>query len=61
MEKQKQSASSIVREIKRKTRRVFRKRKKIQIVLEGLRRECSIASLCRKHGIHENNYYNWSK
>ena len=61
MEKQKQSASSLVREIKRRTRRVFSAEEKIQIVLEGLRGEDSIVSLCRKHGIHENNYYNWSK
>jgi transposase len=50
-----------VREIKRKTRRVFSSEEKIQIVLEGLRGEDSIPGLCRKHGIHENNYYNWSK
>jgi transposase len=60
-ETQKQSTSSIVRDIKRRTRRVFSAEEKIQIVLEGLRGEESIASLCRKHGIHENNCYNWSK
>ena len=61
MEQQKQSASRLVQEIKRKTRRVFSSEEKIQIVLEGLRGEESIAALCRKYGIHENNYYNWSK
>ena len=61
MEQKKQSASSLVQEIKRKTRRVFSSEEKIQIVLEGLRGEESVAALCRKHGIHENNYYNWSK
>ena len=50
-----------MQEIKRKTRRVFSSEEKIQIVLEGLRGEESIAALCRKYGIHENNYYNWSK
>ena len=61
MEQQKQSVSRLVQEIKRKTRRVFSSEEKIQIVLEGLRGEESIAALCRKYGIHENNYYNWSK
>lgn len=61
MEHQKQSASSLVRDIKRRTRRVFSAEEKIKIVLEGLRGEESVAALCRKYGIHENNYYNWSK
>jgi transposase len=61
MEQQKPSVSRLVQEIKRKTRRVFSSEEKIQIVLEGLRGEESIAALCRKYGIHENNYYNWSK
>ena len=61
MESKKQSASSLVREIKRRTRRVFSSEEKIKIVLEGLRGEESVAAICRKYGIHENNYYNWSK
>lgn len=61
MEDKKQSASSIVREIKRRTRRVFSAEEKIKIILEGLRGEESVAALCRRYGIHENNYYNWSK
>lgn len=56
-----QSASSLVRQIKRKTRRIFTAEEKIAIVMEGMRGEESVASLCRKYGIHENNYYNWSK
>jgi transposase len=61
MESKKQSASSLVREIKRRTRRVFSAEEKIKIVLEGLRGEESVAAICRRYGIHENNYYNWSK
>jgi len=34
---------------------------KIRIVLEGLRGEDSIAALCRREGIAESLYYNWSK
>jgi transposase len=52
---------SIVRDIKRKTRRKFNAEEKIRIVLEGLRGETSIAELCRKEGIHQAQYYSWSK
>ena len=34
---------------------------KICIVLEGLRGEEPIAALCRREGIAESLYYNWSK
>ena len=59
--KSKTSPESIVREIKRKTRRKFSAEEKIRIVLTGLRGEESIADLCRKEGIHPTNYYKWSK
>ena len=59
--KEKQSVTSLVKEIKRRTRRVFSSEEKISIVLEGLRGEDSIKELCRKYGIHESNYYSWSK
>jgi transposase len=52
---------SIVREIKRKTRRKYSSEEKIRIVLEGLRGEQTIAELCRREGISPNLYYNWSK
>lgn len=52
---------SIVREIKRKTRRKFTAEEKIRIVLEGLRGEQAISDLCRKEGIHPTMYYKWSK
>jgi hypothetical protein len=44
------SPESIVREIKRQTRRKFSAEEKIMIVLEGLRGEASISDLCRKEG-----------
>ena len=59
--KKKSSSESIVREIKRKTRRKFTAEEKIRIVLDGLRGEESITDLCRKEGIHPTNYYKWSK
>jgi len=59
--KSKTSSKSIVREIKRKTRRKFTAEEKIRIVLEGLRGEQAISDLCRKEGIHPTMYYKWSK
>ncbi|NLI15394.1 MAG: transposase [candidate division Zixibacteria bacterium] len=52
---------SVVREIKRVTRRKFSTEEKIRIVLEGLKGEASIAELCRREGIVPNLYYRWSK
>ncbi len=57
----KESAEKAVREIRRKTRRRFSAEEKIRIVIEGLRGEESIASLCRREGIVANLYYRWSK
>ena len=56
-----QSPESVVREIKRKTRRKFNSEEKIRIVLEGLKGEDSIAELCRREGIAQSLYYSWSK
>ena len=55
------SAEKAVREIRRKTRRRFSAEEKIRIVLEGIRGEESIATLCRREGIVANLYYRWSK
>ena len=56
-----QSPESVVREIKRKTRRKFNPEEKIRIILEGLRGEDSIASICRREGIAPSLYYKCSK
>jgi len=56
-----QNPESVVREIRRKTRRKFSIEEKIRIVLEGLKGEASIAELCRREGIVPNPYYRWSK
>ncbi len=53
---QKDSAEKAIRDIRRKTRRKFSAEEKIRIVLEGLRGEESIASLCRREGIVVNLY-----
>ena len=57
----KASAEQSVRDIRRKTRKQYSAEEKIRIVLEGLRGEESIAALCRREGIAESLYYNWSK
>jgi len=57
----KQSATEVVKEIKRQTRRKFTAEEKIKVVLEGMRGEDTIASICRKYSIHQNNYFKWSK
>jgi len=57
----KTDSESVVREIRRKTRRKYSSEEKIRIVLEGLRGEESIAELCRREGISPNIYYSWSK
>ena len=59
--KTKQSPESVVREIKRKTRRKFNSEERIRVILEGLGGEESIASICRREGIAPSMYYKWSK
>ena len=57
----KKKTESIVRDIKRRTRRKFSSEEKIHIVLEGLKGEESIAGICRREGIVPALYYRWSK
>jgi len=55
------SSERIVKTIRRATRKRHSSEEKIQIVLDGLRGESSIAELCRREGIAEGLYYAWSK
>ena len=55
------SPESVVREIRRKTRRKFSSEEKIRIVLEGLKGESSIREICRREGVSTGLYYRWSK
>jgi len=55
--KKKSSPETVVREIRRKTRRKYSAEEKIRIILEGLRSKQSITDLCRKEGIHPGIYY----
>ena len=56
-----QSPESVVKEIRRNTRRKYSAEEKIRIVLEGFKGEVSIVELCRREGIVSNLYYRWSK
>ena len=55
------SSESVVKDIHRKTRRKYSSEEKIRIVLDGIRGEGSISSLCRREGIPANLYYRWKK
>src|SRR6478736_1662879 len=54
-------AEQVIKDIRRATRKQYSAEVKIRIVLECLRGEESIAALCRREGIAESLYYNWSK
>ncbi len=60
-EPKKQTATQVVKEIKRRAKRKFSGEEKIKIVMEGLRGEDTIAAICRKYSIHPNVYFKWSK
>jgi len=54
-------SEKVIKDIRRATRRQYSAEEKIRVVLDGLRGEESIAALCRREGIAESLYYNWSK
>jgi len=55
------SASRLIREVKRKTRKRFSSEEKIRIVLEGFRKEIPTSDLCRRENISTAIYYSWLK
>jgi transposase len=55
------TAESLIKEIKRKTNRTYSPEEKIRIVIEGMRGEDSVATICRKYGINDSLYYKWAK
>lgn len=59
--KPKKSAENFIKDIRRKTRRIFSSEQKILIVMEALRGENSVAEICRKHAIHPTVFYKWNK
>lgn len=57
----KSTPENFIKDMRRKTRRMFSSEQKILIVMEGLRAETSVAELCRKHQINESQFYKWNK
>lgn len=55
----KSTPENYIKEIRRKTRRLFTAEQKVLIVMEALRAEISVAELCRKHLINESQFYKW--
>jgi transposase len=54
-------AERVLKDIRRATRKHYSAEDKIRIVLEGLCGEDGIAELCRREGIAQSMYYDWSK
>jgi len=52
-QRSKQSTENFIKEIRRKTRRLFSSEQKLVLVMEAQRGEYPIAELCRKHGISQ--------
>lgn len=58
---QKSTAENFVKDIRRKTRRLFTSEQKILIVMEAIRGESPVPEICRKYGIHQAQFYRWNK
>ena len=54
-------SEALLKEIRRKTQRIYTAEQKIIIVMEGIRGEETIAEICRRYGIAETTYYKWNK
>lgn len=61
METNKKTPENYIKDIRRKTRRLFSTEQKIAIVVEGMRAENSVKEICRKYGIVESLFYKWNK
>ena len=56
-----QSAEGFIQTVKRRTKKKYTAEDKIRIVLEGMKRDVSVAELCRREGIPSAAYYSWTK
>lgn len=57
----KPSTENLVKDIRRKARRLYSSEQKTLIVMEAIRGETSVAEICRKHGIAQSMFYKWNK
>ena len=55
------SSESLLKDIRRNTKRIFTSEQKVLIVMEGIHSEQSIAELCGKYSISDSTYYKWNK
>jgi len=60
-EKRTEKPHRFMRSVRRATRRKYTPEEKIQIVLEGFRREATVSDPCRREGVNPANYYSWTK
>jgi len=56
-----ETVSQLIRQVRKYTRHKMAAEDKIRIILEGMKREVSVADLCRKEKISPAIYYNWLK
>ena len=54
---QQRTSESLLKDIRRNTKRIFTSEQKVLIVMEGIRCEQSITELCHKYGIPDSTYY----
>ena len=57
----KQTPENFIKDIRRKTHRIFSSEQKILVVMEALRGEEPVAAICRKYGLSESVFYRWNK
>ena len=55
------NARALIRRTRLATRRRFTPEEKVRIVIEGIRGEMPISTLCRREGINASTYYKWLK
>lgn len=53
------STARMIKKLKRHTKKRYTAEEKVRIVLEGFRKELTVAELCRREGIHAQVYYSW--
>ena len=59
--RKKQTTENFIKDVRRKTRRIFSSEQKIQIVMEAMRAELSVSEICRKYSISDAQFYKWNK
>ena len=57
----KEPLTKLIRKTRQATRRRYSSQEKIRIVMEGIRGDEPVSTLCRREGISANVYYKWLK